>query len=196
MLRLAEPRAQLGERVLALRIDALRPPAALRRREQRSGADEHDVRERAQQPHHELVVLALVGDERIRPLERRDRDDPVERLDEVRVDARRLEAELAGVERAQLVRQLGAAAGPPAPRGARGSPAPVARAPRRGTRAAGRRPRRRARARRSSPCATLPPPRRASACRGARPRCARRRRAARRARRARPRSARRAAPAR
>ena len=79
---------KLRERVFAGREDAAGPPAPLRRREQRPGADQHDVRERAQQAHHELVVVALVGDERVRPLELRDRDDPVERLDEVRVDAR------------------------------------------------------------------------------------------------------------
>jgi len=83
-----------------------RPPAPLRRSAQRSRADQHDIRERAQQPHHELVVLALVGDERIRPVEPGDRHDAVERLDEVRVHAFAPETELTGIERTQLLRQL------------------------------------------------------------------------------------------
>src|SRR5690349_10413153 len=52
-----------------------------------------------------LVVLALVRDQCVRSVDLRDRDDAVDRLDEVRIDARRVEAERPVVERLELRRQ-------------------------------------------------------------------------------------------
>jgi hypothetical protein len=100
-------RAQRVECVLPVRVHALRAPPALRRREQRAGPDQHHVRECAEDPHQELVVVALAGDERVRAFERRDRNDAVERLDEVRVHARPIETEPAAVELLQRVGQCG-----------------------------------------------------------------------------------------
>ena len=59
-------------------------PEPLRRGLQRPAADEDGVGRRAEQPHHEPVGGVAAGDQAVRALERRDRDDAVERRDEVR----------------------------------------------------------------------------------------------------------------
>ena len=189
-----EPPAQLGERARPRR--GRRAPAvqtAVRRAVQRPRA------ERARSRRTRAGGPSRTGRASLSPLISRfvarlraDRDDAVERLDEVRDEQRR--------RRSRTARRT------------------AARAPPAGRRRAGRRPRRGARAvherwtsarnscrsawssvvarraRTSSPCASAPR-RRASACRGATPRGGRRRRAARSGRRARRRSARRGAPA-
>src|SRR5436190_23887190 len=105
-LLLAEASPQLRERLAAGRKDALRPPTPLRRGEQRAAAEEDDIGERTQEAHDEAVVVALVRDERVRALDVRDRDDPVQCLHEVRVDARAVEAEPAVVAAAKRGGQL------------------------------------------------------------------------------------------
>ena len=61
-----------------------------------SGADEHGVRERAQETHHEPII-AVPGDELVRAPHRRDRDGAVDGRDEVGVHGRRMDQELSVV---------------------------------------------------------------------------------------------------
>src|SRR5581483_7578638 len=70
--------------------------------EERPRADEHDVRAGAQQREHEAVGLTAVADRRVGAGEIGHRDDAVERLDEVRDQARDAEAERAAVEALDL----------------------------------------------------------------------------------------------
>ena len=87
-----EAHAELGVRVRGRRIDLLRAPGARRRRPQHARADQHGVGERPQQTHEEPVGVVVAGDHLVRVRQRRDRDDAVERRDEVRVHARLREA--------------------------------------------------------------------------------------------------------
>ena len=73
---------------------------------QRPRADQHRVGRRAQEPHHEAVVVVLVGDQPVRARDPGDRDHAVEGRDEVRDDAPALEAEPPRVPRAQPGRKL------------------------------------------------------------------------------------------
>ena len=54
---------------------------------------EHAVGARPQEAHHEPVGVAVAAHEPVRERLRADRDDAVERLDEVRVEQRRRDAE-------------------------------------------------------------------------------------------------------
>ena len=87
-------------------VDALGSPGALRRGEHRPGSHEYHVCTSAQEAHDEPIGLAFAGDQRVRARKLRDRDDPVDRLHEVREDARLVEADPASVEPAQLGRQV------------------------------------------------------------------------------------------
>jgi catechol 2,3-dioxygenase-like lactoylglutathione lyase family enzyme len=109
---------------------------------------------RARPSHHEPVGLAVLGDGRMRLLELGDRDDAVQRLDEVRIRAPDGESR----SRRRTARNIGGSdsSGRPASSQRTSIIAAGGGAPRRGTRAAGQRPRRTDRARTSSPCANLP----------------------------------------
>ena len=103
LLRPAAAGSQLGQRSGRRRIRAIDPPRSLRRGEQRSRADDDGVRAGAHEGEDEAVGLAFVSDHRVRARQPRDGDDAVERLDEVRDDARLVEADRAAVELGELV---------------------------------------------------------------------------------------------
>jgi hypothetical protein len=74
---------------------------------QRAGADQHHVGEGAQQPHQEAVGGQVAADQTALPgAGGRDRGDAVESGDEVGVEERPAEAELAVVQLGQRRRQL------------------------------------------------------------------------------------------
>jgi hypothetical protein len=88
------------------RKDGLRPPAPRWRGADGTPADHDDIRRGAQQAHHEPVGRVAAADQLVRARERRDRDDAVDRGDEVREQARLRQDEVAAVEPAQLAGQL------------------------------------------------------------------------------------------
>ena len=67
--------------------------------------DEHDVGQRAQKPHEEPVGVVVARDHGVRVGQRRNRDDAVERRDEVRVDALLREPQVSAVDPRELRRQ-------------------------------------------------------------------------------------------
>ncbi len=93
LLGAAAHRAELGEGVRGFRIGAIDAPRSLRRRAERARADENGIRARAKEGEHELVRLALVRDDGMGPGKIRHSGDAVEGLDEVRDEARLVEAE-------------------------------------------------------------------------------------------------------
>ena len=99
-------RPELGEGLCRRGVHLLRQPRPLRRGPQHPRADEHDVGERAQQAHHEVVGLAPGRDHVVRLRDRRDRDDAVERRHEVRDEPRLVEAERAAVQALELLGEL------------------------------------------------------------------------------------------
>ena len=104
-LRRTEGLAQLGVRARGRWKDPLGLPRPTRARAEDTGPDEHDVRERAQESHEEAVRGAVPGDEVVRPRQRGDGDDAIQRRHEVRVEAVAREAEVAVVEAGELFRQ-------------------------------------------------------------------------------------------
>ena len=80
------------------RKDPVWPPGPSWACAKHSGADEHGVRERAQQTHHEPIRVAVPGDELVRARHRRNRNGPVDRRDEVGVHALLAEPEVTVVE--------------------------------------------------------------------------------------------------
>ena len=66
MLPEAEAGSQLRERGGGVRIGRLGCPHRARRAAQRAGTDQDDVGTSPQEPHHEPVGLAVVGDQPVR----------------------------------------------------------------------------------------------------------------------------------
>ena len=87
------------------RKDPVWPPGPSWACAKHSGADEHGVRERAQQTHHEPIRVAVPGDELVRARHRRNRNDAVDRRDEIGVHAVLGEPQIAVVESRELLRQ-------------------------------------------------------------------------------------------
>ena len=87
------------------RKDPVGPPGPSGACAKHSGADEHGVRERAQQTHHEPIRVAVPGDELVRARHRRNRDGAVDGRDEVGVHAVLGEPQIAVVESRELRRQ-------------------------------------------------------------------------------------------
>ncbi len=87
------------------RVDPLRQPGAAWACAQHAGRDEHGVGERTEQPHEEAIGVTAAGDELVRPRHGRDRHDAVDGRDEVRVEARLGEAEVAAVEAREVGRK-------------------------------------------------------------------------------------------
>ncbi len=87
------------------RKDPVWPPGPSWACAKHSGADEHGVRERAQQTHHEPIRVAVPGDELVRARHRRNRNGPVDGRDEVGVHALLGEPQIAVVESRELRRQ-------------------------------------------------------------------------------------------
>ncbi len=104
--RKREPPAELQECVPRRRMRPAGSPEPLRRAVQRARADDDDLRERAQQPHHEPVRLAPGRDDLVRLRHRRDRDHAVDRRDEVRIQPRSRKPERAAVQPGELVGQV------------------------------------------------------------------------------------------
>ena len=78
------------------------PPWA---RAKHSGADEHGVRERAQQTHHEAIRVAVPGDELVRARHRRNRNGAVDVATKLAYTASLGESQIAVVESRELRRQ-------------------------------------------------------------------------------------------
>ena len=89
------------------RKDPVWPPGPSWACAKHSGADEHGVRERAQQTHYEPIRVAVPGDELVRTRHRRNRDDAIDGRDEIGVHAVLGEPEIAVVESRELRRQRG-----------------------------------------------------------------------------------------
>ena len=89
------------------RKDPVWPPGPSWACAKHSGADEHGVRERAQQTHHEPIRVAVPGDELVRTRHRRNGDDAIDGRDEIGVHAVLGEPEIAVVESRELRRQRG-----------------------------------------------------------------------------------------
>ena len=104
--RAPAPLPQLGERRCGRRVALLRRPDRSRRGGHRSRPDHQHVTAGAEQPEQQPVGCAPPGDDLVRRGQRRDRDHPVERRDEVREHARLLEPERPAVHRGQLRGQL------------------------------------------------------------------------------------------
>ncbi len=102
----AELPAKLGVAVRSRWVDPLRPPRAAGRGAQHARADQDDVSECSKQAHQEAVRVAVRGDQVVRARNAGYRDHTVERGHEVRVEARLLEAEVAGVQAVELGREL------------------------------------------------------------------------------------------
>ena len=88
------------------RVDRLRLPGAARARTQHSRRDQHEIGECTEDPHEEAIGVVAAGDELVRPRHGRDRHDAVDARDEVRVQARVGEAEVAAVEAREFVREI------------------------------------------------------------------------------------------
>ena len=101
------------------RKDPVWPPGPSWACAKHSGADEHGVRERAQQTHHEPIRVAVPGDELVRARHRRNRDGAVDGRDEVGVHAVLGEPQIAVVESRELRRQRRVAEARPLRTGAR-----------------------------------------------------------------------------
>ena len=73
---------------------------------QRSGADHDRIGDSTEEGHDEAIVIVAVGNELTRPRNRRDRDDAVDRRDEVGDQPRPTHSERAAVALAQIVGQV------------------------------------------------------------------------------------------